>query len=118
VEQNKLNFKSIKTIYSSDVDLEQANFIVMNDGRCLWVEHYEDNEDKVIVFFFDLLTEVENWIDLKDINDTCDTNYSIDKEINFTMLTQDVCYYYGAINLDGMPSEYTNEEFNELINTI
>ena len=105
-----------KIIYSTDVDLLQSNFIVFEDNQCLWVDIDEDS-NKVLIYRFDLLKESESWTNLKDINNSCDTNYT--NEISdFIQFTQDVCWYYGAVNLDSTPDEMNFEEFELYINLL
>ena len=105
-------------IFSTDVDLLQSQLIVFQNNTCLYIDYDYDNEN-FIVYCFDLIKEVETWVDLGDINSSCDANYTNElNENDFFNFTNDVCWYYGAINFDGNPTTYNENELLELINEI
>lgn len=105
-------------IFSTDVDLLQSNFIVFENKTCLYIDYDYDN-DTYITYCFDLLTEVENWISLDDVNSYSDSQYTNElSEDDFIYFTNDVCSYYGAINFDNYPTTYSEDELLELINEI
>lgn len=105
-------------IFSSDSDYLQSNLIVFQNNTCLWLD-YDHDSNNYMVYIFDLLTSVESWIDLDSINSSCDTNYTNElSESDFINFTSDVCWYYGAINLDGCPITYNETELLELIDKI
>ena len=107
-----------KIIFSTDVDYLQSTLILFQNNTCLYIDFDYDNEN-YIVYCFDLLTEVESWVDLSAINSYSDTNYTNDlNESDFIYFTNDVCSYYGAINFDNYPSTYNENELLELINKI
>ena len=105
-------------IFSSDVDYLQSNLIVFQNNTCIWLD-YDHDSNNYIVYTFDLLTSVESWIDLDDINSSCDTNYTSElNESDFIQFTSDVCWYYGAMNLDGCPFTFNDVEVLELIESL
>jgi len=105
-------------IFSTDVDLLQSQLIVFENKTCLYIDYDYDN-DTYITYCFDLLTNVDSWINLKDINSYSDTNYTNElKEDDFIFFTNDVCSYYGAVNFDNYPTTYNENELLELINEI
>jgi hypothetical protein len=105
-------------IYSSDVDWLQSNLIVFKNNQCLWID-FDECEKTFVVYSFDLLTKFESWVNLNDINISCDTNYKkYIKKSQYITYTNDVCWYYGAINLNGCPITYNETELLELINSI
>ena len=107
-----------KVIFSNDVDFLQSSLIVFQNNTCLYINFDDDNENYV-VYCFDLLTEVESWINLDDVNSYSDTNYTNElSENDFIDFTNDVCSYYGAINFDNYPTTYNENELLELINEI
>ena len=81
-----------EVIYSIDVNLvEHANFISFKDGTCIF-KQYDYDKEIFIVHTLDILDEVPSWADLKNLNESCDTNYIEGKEIDFNILTMDVCW--------------------------
>jgi pantothenate kinase len=56
---------------------------------------------------------------LDDVNSYSDSNYTNElSENDFVHFTNDVCSYYGAINFDGCPTTYNENELLQLINDI
>ena len=105
-------------IFSTDVDLLQSQLIVFQNNTCLYIDYDYDNEN-YIVYCFDLLTSVDSWINLNDVNSYSDSNYTNElSENDFIHFTNDVCSYYGAINFDGCPTTYNENKLLELINEI
>ena len=107
--------KNSKVIYSTDVDLFQSSFIVLENNRCFYIQEYDNN---FLVYRFDLLDTIESWINLDDINSYTGGNYSNSEVIDYINLTNDVCSYYGAINLDSTPSTMNEEEFTNFIDNL
>lgn len=103
-----------KVIYSTDVDLLQSSLIVFDDDSCIFIENTLD--DFVNIYSFDLVGEIDEWMDVDGINSSCDSSYDattycdakIDVKIAFT---NDLCWYHGANNLDGTPDTYTQADF-------
>jgi hypothetical protein len=105
-----------KVTYSSDADLLQSNFIVLENNECYFIEdNYNGN---FIVYSFPLLDSANDWYNLDDINSYCDTSFSINNEIDFIQLTYGICSYYGAINLNSTPQTMNTNEFEEFIETL
>ena len=105
-------------IFSTDVDVLQSSLVVFKNETCLYISFDDDNEN-YIVYCFDLIKEVDTWIDLDGINSSCDTNYTNELSKNdFFKFTNDVCWYYGAVNFDGNPTTCNENELLELINEI
>lgn len=107
-----------KVVYSTDTDLLQSNLIVFDDDTCLWND--TDAGDGIVrVYKFDLLKTVDSWVNLKSINSSCGTQYLNElKKDDFINFTNDVCWYYGPINLDGSPEEMTLDNFETYIGNI
>ena len=108
-----------KIVFSSDADLLQSSLIVFDDNRCLWIDKDEDS-DKVIVYSFDLLNKTDlnnSWFNLSDIDSSCDSDYS-NGVTDFIALTNDVCWYYGAINFDGTPDVMKFKKFEKFISNL
>ena len=105
-------------VFSTDVNSSQSQLIVFQNNTCLYINYDYDNEN-FIVYCFDLLTSVDSWINLNDVNSYTDSNYTNELSKNdFIHFTNDVCSYYGAINFDGNPTTYNENELLELINEI
>lgn len=105
-------------IFSTDVDLLQSQLIVFQNNTCLYI-YYNCDDENFIVYCFDLLTSVDSWINLDDVNSYSGSNYTNElSENDFIHFTNDVYSYYGAINSDGYPTTYNENELLGLINEI
>lgn len=105
-------------IFSTDVDLLQSSLIAFKNETCLYV-NYDCDINKYLVYCFDLIKEVDSWIDLDGLNDSCDANYTNQlNESDYFHFTQDVCWYHGADNFDCNPTLYTEKKFLKLIESI
>ena len=81
-------------------------------NESIFIERDEDS-NMIRVYGVELFTRVsDSWIDedgLKSINESCDSNYEFDKEMDrdeSIQFTSDLCWYYGAINFDSYPIEF------------
>tara|TARA_R110000782_G_scaffold135557_1_gene227943 strand:- start:114 stop:464 length:351 start_codon:yes stop_codon:yes gene_type:complete len=98
-------------IFSTDVDVLQSSLVVTDantdlESNCHYLEEREDG--KFDVYSFDLLSSLNDWYSLNEIEDYTGLNYggiSLDeRDVNYwANFTADVCSYYGAGNLDSYP---------------
>lgn len=106
-----------RVIYSSDVSIEDhASVVVFRnfDGllETIFIERLEPTE-QVLIYNLELFNKPsDSWVDaedLKSLNSSCDSDYTIDEvltEDRQIRFTEDLCWYYGAVNFDSYPNEF------------
>jgi len=106
-------------IYTSDVSIEDhSNFVVFknSDGdiEAIHIER-DDNTETFLIYNVELFNKPsDSWInkdDLKSMNESCDTNYEFDTELNDFdkyLFSSDLCWYFGANNLDNYSLQFNN----------
>lgn len=106
-----------RVIYSSDASIEDhASLVVFRnfdgDKEAIWIDRDEATE-QVLIYSVELFNKPsDSWVnkeDLEGINSSCDANYSWDQELTEEeqiSFTEDLCWYYGAVNFDSYPNEF------------
>jgi len=113
--------------YSSDVNIEDhSNFVVFHnkhngeDAEAISIERDGDSET-VKVYFVELFkSPSDSWLnneDLESVNSYTGMNYNMNSDLvgnDKFLFSQDLCSYYGAINFDGNPIEFQDQNSFEL----
>lgn len=116
-----------KIHYSSDVSIEDhSNFVVFHnkhngeETEAISIERDEDSE-KIRVYYVELFNKPsDSWLnfeDLESVNSYTGMNYEMNTDLvgnDKFLFSQDLCSYYGAVNFDGNPLEFEDQNSFEL----
>lgn len=114
--------KETNVIWKDDTNILLGSAFATKNGEEVSITMFSFVDDKFVVYMFPPEHNKVSWVDHKELDYFCDTQYSTKEfplqEQDAIRYTIDIASYYGPINLDGNPLSWEKEEFEKWIEQI